>query len=87
MMKVPKICKWGLQLYHHGRITEEIVEQNDEGSKDLQVGTPTLPPWAKSIKKGTKREYFWNEIEGWCKGYVSEDPLMVVDELIITVLF
>ena len=69
------------------KITEEIVEQNDEGSKDLQVGTPTLPPWAKSIKKGTKLEYFWNEIEGWCKGYVSEDPVMVVDELIITVLF
>jgi hypothetical protein len=28
------------------KITEEIVEQSDEGSKDLQVGTPTLPPWA-----------------------------------------
>jgi len=69
------------------KITEEIVEQNDEGSKDLQVGSPSLPPWVKSIKKGTKLEYFWNEIEGWCKGVVVEDPVMVVDEMIVLVLF
>ncbi len=69
------------------KITEQIVEDNDEDSKDLKVGTPSLPPWAKQIRKGTKIEYFWAEAEGWCKGTVVEDPVMVVDELIITVLF
>ena len=69
------------------KITEEIVDQSDEDSKDLKVGTPSLPPWAKQIKKGTKLEYYWNEDFGWCKGEVAEDPMMVVDELIITVLF
>ncbi len=69
------------------KITEEIVDQSDEDSKDLKVGTPSLPPWAKQIRKGTKLEYYWNEAEGWCKGEVAEDPVMVVDELIITVLF
>ena len=69
------------------KITEEIVGQNDEGSKDLQIGSPSLPPWAKSIKQGTKIEYFWNEAEGWCNGVVVDNPVMVIDELIITVKF
>ena len=69
------------------QITEQIVDQSDTDSKDLQVGSPSLPPWAKQIKKGTKIEYFWNEAEGWCKGTVTEDPVLVVDELIITVQF
>lgn len=69
------------------KITKEIVEQSDEDSKDLQVGTPGLPPWAKQIRKGTEIEYFWAELEGWCKGKVIEDPVMVLDELIITILF
>jgi predicted DNA-binding protein YlxM (UPF0122 family) len=69
------------------KITEDIVNKNDEDSKDLQVGSPTLPPWAKRIKKGTKIEYFWNVAEGWCNGEVAEDPVMVVDELIVTVMF
>jgi len=69
-------------------ITDQILEKtSDSSEKDLKVGTPSLPPWARQIRKGTKVEYFWNEVEGWCKGEVSEDPVMVVDELIITVLF
>jgi hypothetical protein len=67
------------------KLTEEITEQND--SKDLKVGVPTLPPWSKNIRKGTKIEYFWNEIEGWCKGKVVEDPIMILDELILVILF
>jgi hypothetical protein len=67
------------------KLTEEITEQND--SKDLKVGVPTLPPWSKSIRKGTNIEYFWNETEGWCKGKVIEDPIMIVDELILVILF
>lgn len=69
------------------KITDKIVDKSDEDSKDLKVGTPSLPPWAKDIRKGTKIEYFWNETEGWCKGIVSEEPVMVLDELIVTVLF
>jgi len=69
------------------KLTEEIVDKSDEGSKDLQVGAPSLPPWAKNIKKGLKIEYFWNEGEGWCKGEVTETPVMVVDELLLTILF
>lgn len=76
-----------ISLAQAKKITDEITEQNDEESRDLKVGKPSLPPWAKSIKKGTKIEYFWNETEGWCNGVVTEDPVMVVDELLITVLF
>jgi hypothetical protein len=67
------------------KLTEEITEQND--SKDLKVGVPTLPPWSKNIRKGTNIEYFWNEIEGWCTGKVVEDPIMILDELILVILF
>lgn len=76
-----------ISLVQAKKITQEIMQKNDEGSRELQVGVPSLPPWAKSIKKGMKIEYFWNEIEGWCKGEVIENPVMVLDELIVTVRF
>mmetsp|Transcript_6134 Transcript_6134/g.9015 ORF Transcript_6134/g.9015 Transcript_6134/m.9015 type:complete len:212 (-) Transcript_6134:158-793(-) len=69
------------------KLTEEITNDTDEGSKDLLVGEPTLPPWAKNLKKGTSVDYFWSEVDGWCTGEVTEDPVMIVDELIVTVLF
>ena len=69
------------------KMANSITDEVNESSKDLKVGRPELPPWAKDITKGTGVEYFWNEQEGWCRGKVIEDPLMVVDELIITVLF
>jgi predicted DNA-binding protein YlxM (UPF0122 family) len=76
-----------ISLVQAKKITKEIMQKNDQESKELKVGIPSLPPWAKSIKKGVKIEYFWNEIEGWCKGEVIEDPVMILDELIVTVRF
>lgn len=69
------------------KLTEDIVDKSDEGSKDLKIGEPTLPNWAKSITKGVEVEYFWSEQDGWCKGTVVEEPMKIVDELIITILF
>ena len=69
------------------KMANSITEKVNESSKDLKVGTPKLPPWANSIVKGSRLEYFWNEQEGWCKGKVVEEPVMIVDELIITVEF
>jgi len=45
-----------------------------------------IPPWAKSITKGTKIEYYWSEKDGWLAGTVV-DSTMILDELIITILF
>ena len=69
------------------RMASDITEEVDDPRKDLQIGTPQLPPWAKQIRKGTKIEYFWNEEEGWCEGEVTEDPVLVVNELVINVYF
>jgi hypothetical protein len=52
-----------------------------------QVGTPELPPWSKQITKGMKISYYWNEEWEWCDAEVIEDPVMIVDELIVTVRF
>jgi hypothetical protein len=59
----------------------------EDSQKQLQVGTPKLPKWADQIKKGVKLEYFWNEDEGWCLGTVNEDPIRIMDEIIVTVKF
>lgn len=59
----------------------------EEARKELQVGSPSLPLWASQIKKGVGIEYWWDEAEGWCAGTVLDDPLKVIDELIITVKF
>ena len=32
-------------------------------------------------------EYYWNEECEWCRGEVVDDPVLVVDELILTVRF
>eukprot|EP00536_Pseudo-nitzschia_multiseries_P006036 jgi/Psemu1/296102/fgenesh1_pm.124_\ len=69
------------------KLAASITDEADESQKDLKVGTPQLPPWAKQIKKGTKVEYFWNEEWGWCPGTVVEDPVTIVDELLLTVRF
>jgi len=69
------------------RLTEQITEEVSADEKDLQVGKAEIPRWAYQIKKGTRVSYFWNEIEGWCKGYVAEDPVKIGDELIIAVTF
>jgi Lon protease-like protein len=69
------------------KMASEITEETDEDSKDLKVGEPVLPPWAKSIRKGARLEYYWNEEWGWSEGEVVEDPVMVVNELLLTVQF
>lgn len=69
------------------KLTDEISQQEREKTRNLKVGVPALPPWSRNIRKGTKIEYFWNEIEGWCKGKVVEDPIRIFDELILVILF
>jgi len=69
------------------RLAASITDDTDEASKELKVGKPALPPWARQIRKGTAIEYYWNEDWGWCAGEVVEDPVLVVDELILTVYF
>ena len=69
------------------RLTEQITEEVSADERDLTVGKSEIPRWAYQIKKGTRVSYFWNETEGWCKGYVAEEPVKIGDELIITVTF
>jgi hypothetical protein len=66
---------------------DQITRTTDDQQRDLRVGEPTLPPWARQIRKGTKVEYFWNEEYGWCLAEVVEEPLFVVDEIVITLYF
>ena len=69
------------------RLTEQITEEVSADERDLTVGTAEIPQWAYQIKKGTRVSYFWNENEGWCKGYVAEEPVKIGYELIIAVTF
>ncbi len=68
-------------------IDQQSLQEAEDAQKQLRVGTPMLPPWANQIKKGIRVEYFWNEDEGWCPGTVYEDPVKIVDEIIVTVKF
>ena len=69
------------------KFASTITDRCDELDKDLKVGKPQLPRWASQIAKGTKIEYFWNEEWGWCEGAVVEDPVTVVDEILLTIRF
>jgi hypothetical protein len=69
------------------KVASKITDDVDELDKDLMVGTPKLPRWALQITKGTKIEYFWNEEYGWCSGTVTEDPVTIVDEILLTIRF
>ena len=68
-------------------LATQITDAKDDDVKDLKVGPPQLPPWARQIAKGTRLEYFWNEDWGWCPGIVTADPVKVVDEIILMVTF
>lgn len=68
-------------------VDQKILQEAEDAQKQLQVGTPRLPPWADQIKKGIRVEYFWNEDEGWCPGTVCEDPIKIMDEIVVTVRF
>ena len=61
------------------------LQEAENSKKDLKVGTPQLPQWAGQIQRGVRVEYFWNEVEGWCIGTVCEDPVKILDEVIISV--
>ena len=69
------------------KMASSITDKADDDERDLKVGKPMLPPWAKQIKKGTKIEYFWNEEYEWCPGVVAEDPITIADELLLTIRF
>lgn len=75
-----------ISLVQAKKLTEDIVEKSDEDSKNLKIGKPSLPPWAKSLTKGMKIEYYWSEQDGWLSGTIV-DSTMIIDELIITVQF
>ena len=69
------------------KVALAITNQNDDTEKDLQVGTPQLPTWTKQIHKGTRVEYYWNDEWKWCAGVVVDDPVTIIDELLITLRF
>ena len=68
-------------------ITEQVTGESATDPKDLQVGQPSLPPWASAIRKGVRIEYYWNEDFEWCAGTVLEDPMWIVNEYILTIEF
>jgi len=65
----------------------ESLRKAEDSQKELQVGTPKLPPWADQIRKGARVEYFWNEDEEWCLGTVAEEPVKIMDEIILMIKF
>jgi hypothetical protein len=69
------------------KVATQITDKADKDDRDLKVGNPQLPPWAKNIGKGTRIEYYWNGEFDWVAGEVIEDPVTIMDELLITVLF
>lgn len=75
-----------ISLVQAKKLTEDITGQSDEDSKDLRVGKPPIPDWAKSFSEGMEIEYYWSEKDGWLSGTITETT-MIVDELIISVIF
>ena len=69
------------------KLATQITDKTDDSDRDLKVGKPQLPPWAKSIRKGTRIEYYWNEEYDWVAGECIEDPVTIVDEILLTIRF
>jgi hypothetical protein len=69
------------------RVVDAVLASKSQLNRDLVVGDPELPAWARSIRKGMEVEYYWNEEWGWCRGQVIEDPITIMDEIILTVFF
>jgi len=89
-LRLKVVCKAveeTVSLIRAEKLATEITTEKDTSAKDLNVGQPQLPPWAVQISKGTRVEYFWNEEWGWSPAEVIEDPIQIMDELIITVRF
>lgn len=68
-------------------ISQEVNEIEGDDPQDLQVGQPSLPPWASAIRKGMRLEYFWNEDFDWCGGTVLDEPVWVVYEYLLKIQF
>ena len=68
-------------------IDTKSLQEAEDSQKDLKVGIPKLPPWASQIQKGVRVEYYWNDEEGWCLGTVDEDPVKILEEVVISVKF
>jgi hypothetical protein len=70
------------------KMASEITgsEPQTDIQKDLQVGRPGLPAWAKQVQPGLKVEYYWNEEYGWCRATVSKAERMF-DEILVTLAF
>lgn len=69
------------------KMANSVTDAVDASVKELKVGPPQLPPWANQIRSGTRLEYFWNVEIGWCSGTVTDNPIRIVDEWIISVKF
>ena len=86
LRKVVKALEKKISFVQAKKLTQGIVDKSDDASKELKVGKPTIPEWAKRLSKGMKIEYYWSEQDGWLVGTIVE-AVMIVDELIVTVLF
>ena len=89
-MDSAKLISRSLSLGGEGNdigLDPESLQKAEDEQKKLQVGTPKLPMWADQIRKGSRVEYWWDEVEGWCLGTVDDDPLKVMDEIILSVKF
>jgi hypothetical protein len=64
-----------------------VLQKTNADQQELKIGNPTLPVWSKQIQKGTKIEYYWNDEFEWCTGTVVEDPIQIMDEIILTIYF
>ena len=87
MRKILAILERKISLERAMSMAQQIMDTSaDEDKKQLKIGEPSLPPWAKQIKKGAKVEYYWSEEIGWCRGTVK-NVTKVVDEILVTVEF
>lgn len=75
-----------LRAKKFARELKEESSKKDESVKDLKVGAPSLPPWAKSIQAGTKVEYYWNEDYGWAGAKVMK-RMEIAGELLFDLQF
>jgi len=82
-----RVLEDSVKMQRARKVAASITDATDDSQKELKVGQPSLPPWSKQIQKGTRLEYYWNEEWGWCPGTVVEEPLKVVDEIILAVRF
>mmetsp|Transcript_25789 Transcript_25789/g.29488 ORF Transcript_25789/g.29488 Transcript_25789/m.29488 type:complete len:469 (-) Transcript_25789:8-1414(-) len=69
------------------RMVQSIVANDDDHYEIYSDDFESLPAWSKNIKKGMVVEYFWDEDFGWRECTVVNDPIPILNELLITVHF